>query len=321
MNTNYIKEEFLEGEKPHKMVKTEDEAFKGNKTTEALNPQLTNPYMQMGTMLWYGQMMRMPYGMYPAYVPRMRPNLPMPPVDPRYLNTYQQAQFHHLQSLQAQKAAFLAYNGIKKFQSGVNSDSSTPSVKTEDSYEGVPVSMKKMKKKTVRVSACKNYIGLLCAGFSRAVLTSEKSSPILQYAAELITERKSRFIGSETQTIEQLVESFRVYVHQNICGKKVKKSNRERDFKVRNSEELDQLLIAQQCDTELTCLRKEILREMMNFFFNSDCYVEWLSKGMISESNRVFFLRNKKEIQKKFQNPAYYKPRFNHGQDETASFN
>lgn len=316
MNTDIVKEEHIEGEFPRKQVKVEDksELHKGFQCTTNPIPFQAHPYYQMGTMFMIGQMMRMPFAMCNPYMARMQPMFNIQ-VDPNFFSKMQQAQ--RIYFLQAQKA--MALKDMKKTPSNVSTDASP--VKTEESSEinsAVKLS-KKFKKKTVRVSACKNYIGLLCAGFSRAVLTSEKSSPILQFASELITQRKQRFVGLETQTIEQLVETFRTYVHQNICGKKVKKSNRERDFKVRNSEELDQLLIAQPYDTELTCLRKEILREMMNFFFTSDCYTDWLNKGMISESNRVFFLKNKKEIQKKFQNPAYYKPRFNHNQDETVS--
>jgi len=303
MNTlTYPKEEYLDNNKLNKDIKEEEEngSVKKEEPSLTLPPQQMpfNPYIQARQTPWFNNMMRVPF---------MQPIQPM--YNFGYFNPSYLAQFPH-------KKVFPSFHEVKP--SEVLPFATIP-VQGMENLE--PVSHRldsfiKLKKKSVRVSACKNYIGLLCAGFSRAVLTSERTSPILQFTAELITQRKQKFTNQEGQTVEQLVENFRVYVHQNICGKKVKKSNRERDFKVRNSEELDQLLIAQQNDTEFTCLRKEILREMVNFFFNSDCYEEWLSKGMISESNRIFFLRNKKEIQKKFQNPAYYKPRFNHSQDE-----
>jgi hypothetical protein len=297
---SHTKEEFTDNDKLDKPVKEED----NNEVKREDAPLAVNNPMQMNFPpffpprgAWLPNMMRPPY-------------MPHLPSMYNYFNQTMMGQF-------PQKKVFPSFHEVKP--SEVLPFVGIPGMENIEPVKSKLESLLRPKKKAVRVSACKNYIGLLCAGFSRAILTSERTSPILQFTSDLITQRKPKFIGAETQTIEQLVETFRVYVHQNICGKKVKKSNRERDFKVRNSEELDQLLVAQQNDTELTCLRKEILREMFNFFFTSECYEEWLNKGMISESNRIFFLRNKKEIQKKFQNPAYYKPRFNHSQDEVLA--
>jgi len=171
-------------------------------------------------------------------------------------------------------------------------------------------------KKVIRVSACKNYIGLLCAGFSRAILSAERSSPIIVALEELIDQRKIKFDSCKVLLTEKLMESFKTYIYKSICGKKVKKCNQERDFKIRNSHELDSILMIKQRDSEQTCLRKEVLKEMIIYFFDSDYYYNWLSKGMISEGNKIFFIKNKKEIQKKFLNPAFYKPKFNHNQEE-----
>jgi len=192
-----------------------------------------------------------------------------------------------------------------------NETSSTQSVKSDDQIK-VKISTTKLKKKAIRVSACKNYIGLLCAGFARTLLTAEEGSEVLSYIKELLNHRKMKYEALQNLGNKELMDSFKDYIYSSMCGKKVKKSNRERDFKTRNTEELDILLIRKEGDDEITCLRKEVLKEMVNYFFNSDCYSQWLSKGMISETNRFFFVNNKEEIQKKFQNPAFYKPRFNH---------
>jgi len=302
MNTlSYPKEEQFDKETTAETIKNEDtntdKPVKQEESPLTLPPQpMTFPAFPPKPMPWFNGMMRPPfahpmypmynYGFYGPFIPGQFPTKKVFP------------SFHEVKPSEILPFPGYPIHPMNTFE---------PATTSNDPK-------RKKRNKAVRVSACKNYIGLLCAGFSRAILTSERTSPILKFTAELITERKDRF-AEENLTVEQLVESIRVYVHQNICGKKVKKTNRERDFKVRNSEELDQLLIAQQEDTEYTCLRKEILREMINFFFDSDCYEEWLNKGMISENNRIFFLANKKEIKKKFQNPAYYKPRFNHNQD------
>jgi len=180
---------------------------------------------------------------------------------------------------------------------------------------------RKKGKKTVRVSACKNYIGLLCAGFSRAVLTSDRHAAIIKQAEVFLEEKRSRIPNAEHSSKDELVHSFKTYIHKNICGKRVKKSNRERDFKVRNTEELDGLLMPKPEDNALSSVMKEMLRDMFSYFFNSEYYTDWLAKGMISESNRVFFVRNKKEILRKFLNPAFYKPKFNHNQDKEILIN
>lgn len=173
-----------------------------------------------------------------------------------------------------------------------------------------------MEKKIVRVSACKNYIGLLCAGFSRTILNAEETSPVIETLTQIIEQKKTKFDTCRILQTDKIIQSFKTYIYKSVCGKRVKKCNQERDFKIRNSHELDNILMIKQRDSEQTCLRKEVLKEMIMYFFDSDYYYEWLTKGMISEGNRIFFIKNKKEIQKKFLNPAFYKPKFNHNQEE-----
>jgi len=186
----------------------------------------------------------------------------------------------------------------------------------KNEYEEESEEHHEIEKRIVRVSACKNYIGLLCAGFSRTLLNAEKTSPIIETLAQIIDQKKMRFETCRIMLTEKIIESFKTYIYKSVCGKRVKKCNQERDFKIRNSHELDNILMIKQRDSEQTCLRKEVLKEMLVYFFDSDYYYEWLSKGMISEGNRIFFIKNKKEIQRKFLNPAFYKPKFNHNQEE-----
>ena len=62
----------------------------------------------------------------------------------------------------------------------------------------------------------------------------------------------------------------------------------------------------------MICFIKETLKVMLDYFFVSKYYGEWLDKGMINEANKSFFLKNKVEIQKKFNNPILYKPHFDY---------
>ena len=295
---NYMKQEYFEEDRLRKMIKRE-EGF-NVKREELPQPPMfyfpTYSYLPPPVLPWFGGMMRFPCIQPPFY--------PFNPVNRQVF------------PVQSFKKPFTVLKEAKIVKIPIEDTLSTPSVKTESSFEVTPIAINKPKKKRVRASACKNYIGLLCAGFSRAVLTSDRDSAILKKMEELLLERKSQLDVPERSRPEQLVETLKSFVHQAICGKKIKKMNRDRDFKIRNSEELSQLLICQPEDSEAIQVRKEILREMIDFFFDSDCYSEWLSKGMISESNRTFFIKNKKEIHKKFLNPLYYKPRFNHNPNE-----
>jgi len=189
---------------------------------------------------------------------------------------------------------------------------------TEIKEESTSVSPKtelKVTTKVVRVSACKNYIGLLCAGFSRTMLHAKRPSAILDHAEKLIDERRTRYQHLKDQAADKIIDDVCKYIYKTICGKKVKKSKCERDFKIRNSEELNQLFEVRVKDSEQVRFMKEMLRELINYFFDSEFYFNWLSKGWMHENNRIFFIKNKEEIKKKFQNPATYKPKFNHSQN------
>jgi len=167
-------------------------------------------------------------------------------------------------------------------------------------------------KKMVKVSACKNYIALLCTGFARSMLVSDSSSALHAHLSLTIQHKRASYSSLFEVSDEKLREEVLDYIQKDICGKRVKKTNKGRDFKVRNTEELEVLLNVKQGDDEMTCFRKEVLKEMVEFFFVSNCYEDWLEKGMINEANKSFFLKNKMEIQKKFANPISYKPHFDY---------
>jgi len=167
-------------------------------------------------------------------------------------------------------------------------------------------------KKSSKVSACKNYIALLCTGFARSILTADPTSEIIEYLNQVIQRKKVKYSSLEGKSVQELREFILEHIHKDICGKKVKKTNKGRDFKVRNTEELEFLLTPKEGDNEVLYFRKETLKEMIDFFFTSNCYYDWLEKGMINEANRHFFLKNKLEIQKKFSNPTLYKPHFDY---------
>jgi len=171
-------------------------------------------------------------------------------------------------------------------------------------------------KKTAKVSACKNYIALLCTGFARSVLTANPDSQTFAHLHLTILHKKTKYASLTGMTDEELKTIIIEHIHKDICGKRVKKTNKGRDFKVRNTEELEVLLSIKEGDDELACFRKEVLKEMMQYFFVSSCYEDWLNKGMINEANKSFFLKNKVEIQKKFANPIIYKPHFDYNAAE-----
>ena len=320
----YVKEEDVGSEKIVKMIKKEEDFSTGKEgytpTRFPVFPMGFNPYIQPRTMPWFPPTMGFPF------LPMMSPMYGMHPLYARNFNKIQGEKQINESVLKKpvrhckEKAPTKPKKVCRPPPSLLKPEPELHEkiyVKTEEMHNEVKkfIRVQRKSKRSVRVSACKNYIGLLCAGFSRAVLL-EKNNAILNYTRELIAKRKMILAPSPAITVEKLLEEFKIYIQQNICGKRVKKYNRERDFKVRNSDELDNLLLPKVTDSDLVCARKEVLREMINFFFNSECYGEWLSKGMMSEGNRVFFLRNKKEIHRKFLNPAFYKPRFNHNQDE-----
>ena len=346
----HSKQEFIEGEKPYKMIKKEEEEpeviIKSEDKPEPISstpltvkppvmmpvfmPMMTpmNPYMyqaqaQAMAMSYYSNMMmRMPmmqqrmYGMNPA-------------MKQQQFQQQQQQQPQTLNKKRSNLKPFTILRGckgqIKSHRSPYSASTSAAlSAKSDSPIEVsfIPANInitKKEKKKCLRVSACKNYIGLLCAGFARAMLTSERSSAIIKQASELVEQKRSRLQTQEGQSTQDLVEFLKTYIHKNICGKRVKKSNRERDFKVRNTEELDLLLMPKEGDSIHTSATKELLRDMFDYFFDSECYDDWLSKGMISESNRIFFVKNKAEIHRKFQNPMFHKPRFDHAREEAKN--
>jgi len=171
-------------------------------------------------------------------------------------------------------------------------------------------------KKAAKVSACKNYIALLCTGFARSVLTANPDSQTFAHLHLTILHKKVKYGSLTGMTDDELKAIVIDHIHKDICGKRVKKTNKGRDFKVRNTEELEILLSIKEGDDELTCFRKEVLKEMMQYFFVSSCYEDWLNKGMINEANKSFFLKNKMEIQKKFANPIIYKPHFDYNAAE-----
>ena len=197
---------------------------------------------------------------------------------------------------------------------------STPSIKVEeqDNDDNYVVVNPKPKKQSHRVSACKNYIGLVCAGFARAILNAGTNSALMNHMENFINQKRNSYNFLHDKKTEKLIETFKTYIYKSMCGKKIKKYNGDRDFKVRNTHELDNLLTIKGRDVESTRFRKELLREMFDYFFSSEQYVEWINTGMMSEINRSFFLRNKKEIHKKFLDPIHEKPRFNHEEPEES---
>jgi hypothetical protein len=186
-----------------------------------------------------------------------------------------------------------------------------PMKQEEEEDDSQSPELESVSKQQIKGSASKNYIALLCTGFARTILGAEDDSDIWTKISQIVKEKRKKFKSIE-KTDEELSEFIKEQIYRDFCGKRVKKSNRGRDFKVRNTEELAHLISIKDDDNDMTRLKKECFKELFTYFFNSKYYDEWLSKGMINKVNRSFFIVNKKELQKKFQNPSYYKPRFSH---------
>jgi len=174
---------------------------------------------------------------------------------------------------------------------------------------------KTTQKKNLKVSACKNYIALLCTGFARSILTAEADSELMSFMNGVMQAKKAKYESLQAKSLGELRDFMLEHIHKDICGKRVKKTNKGRDFKVRNTEELEMLLSPKEGDDDMLCFRKETLRAMIDYFFKSKHYAEWLDKGMINKANQNFFLKNKDEIQKKFDNPTLYKPHFDYNSE------
>ena len=204
---------------------------------------------------------------------------------------------------------------VKESQTKASSSPKTDdldfSIKFEETEAESPVS-KKITKKVKQSSSHKNYIGLICCGFARTVLLAEKESDLNVFMQKLLEESRENHAVLKDLSVPELVDMFKKYIYKRMCGKRVKKSDKERDYKIRKAEELSNLLIVKKNDKEFTSLKKEVLKEMIGFFFESGCYEKWLADGMMNDSNRNFFLNNKEEIFKKFKDPLYYRPHFSH---------
>jgi hypothetical protein len=200
---------------------------------------------------------------------------------------------------------------LKESQTKASSDDLEFSIKFEETEAESPVS-KKVIKKVKQSSSHKNYIGLICCGFARTVLLAEKESELNVFMQKVLEESRESHAVLKDLNVEELVDMFKKYIYKRMCGKRVKKSDKERDYKIRKAEELSNLLIVKKNDKEFTGLKKEVLKEMIKFFFESGCYEKWLADGMMNDSNRNFFLKNKEEIFKKFKDPLYYRPHFSH---------
>lgn len=143
------------------------------------------------------------------------------------------------------------------------------------------------------------------------MLGAEENSDIWKKISKIATDKQKKY-PELTKSEQELVEFVKEQIYRDFCGKRIKNSKKTRDFKVRNTEELARLFSLKDDDSVLIKLKKDCFRELFNFFFNSELYSEWLEKGMLNSVNKSFFIVNKKELQKKFQNPLYYKPRFTH---------
>jgi len=186
-------------------------------------------------------------------------------------------------------------------------------VKREESSTNQESLVNVSKIKESKISACKNYIGLVCSAFARTLLIAEKNSEMMNFLEGLIVQNKERFTSiAEFNSNEEFIEMFKQYIYKKMCGKKVKRADRLRDFKIRTTDELNNLLIIKKKDREHLCVKKEFIRELIKYFFESDCYDNWLNAGMISEGNRAFLMKNKGEIYKKFLDPENYRVKFNH---------
>ena len=156
------------------------------------------------------------------------------------------------------------------------------------------------------------YIGLITDGFARIVVNSPIDNPLLKYTAELITTKKQTLPILAHLKVENLVEDLRYYISRKIWGKEYIQYTSEKRSKIGTKDDLYLLFIPQKGDSELQAVRKEIIKEMLNFYFDSECYEESLVNGQINDDVKEFLLTNKKEIHKKFQNPLLYVPRFVH---------
>ena len=186
----------------------------------------------------------------------------------------------------------------------------------EETREPISIIIRrKPRKKIARTSAVKNYVGLICTGLSRAVLTADIGSEMLTNVLQIVHQKKLKYLSLERIEDEDLLQSLKIEMYEKMCGKKVKRSHCDRDFKIRSTAELDSLLAIKSGDDELTTMKKEVLREVLNYFFTSEYYDKWLSNGMVSETNRLFLKNNRKELHKKFLNPAFYKPKFSYDYD------
>jgi len=116
---------------------------------------------------------------------------------------------------------------------------------------------------------------------------------------ETVEEQKEKIETLQSNPTDEMVQTLKDLLFKDFLGKKVK-STKGRDFKIRNTDELDNVLTIKKNDSDINRFKKECYFELLNFFFNSNYYDKWLSNGMISDVNKSFFIANKKEIHKKF---------------------
>jgi len=166
---------------------------------------------------------------------------------------------------------------------------------------------------TKRISVSQNYKALIAQVFVCAFKYEKELQDFLELKIEEIKEAKKSEEDQEFFNYYcELITAHNVvkFAEDNMHGKP-----KESQYKISNADGIYNLLYLKDQKKPVNNYYKKIIQQSLNQFFDSNNYPNWIkkyyhSKGKGKEENVQFLIRNGQEIQKVFQNPKNYKPRF-----------
>jgi len=130
------------------------------------------------------------------------------------------------------------------------------------------------------------------------------------FAINLIGRWRDYFEFQHKKTIEQIFEVIKVYLLQYVGGFEGRgKYLKMRHYRIRTSEKIYEVFFSQDEDPKLIKVTKSVVRELLDYFFTSECYDNWMVKSYQSKECAIFFHNNRNEIHKRFQDPMFFRPK------------
>ncbi len=164
----------------------------------------------------------------------------------------------------------------------------------------------KDKKETNKNKIGKNYIGIISRGFANKFLTSEYHIILKNNVVRLIGQSKY-IVLLKMYKLELIIEMIQAFVSTYVGGKIYYESQNKKkvsDSKVSSKKSIQLVFHPHTKDDLLTLLCKEVLRNILEYFFDCANYKSFLAHDCGAQSsNKVFLLENRESIQQAFLEP------------------